>query len=205
MKGGTVVESIERVIAEHPFFAGVDQALLTQIVDSASHVKFDAGTYIFKEGDQANAFYLICDGRVALEIVAPGHKPIIVDTLEAGDTLGWSWLLSPFHWKFSAHAKTGVRAIALDAKSLRARCDENRNLGYEVLNRLTLIIERRGHTVPVAGYLRRPSIGLRMPNYGEDVQRHAFALESPRIEAGRSKTMRAAHIHPATAPAKRRV
>jgi len=90
MKGGTVVESIERVIAGHPFFAGIDQALLTQIVDSASHVKFDAGTYIFKEDDQANAFYLICDGRVGLEIVAPGHKPIIVDTLEGGDTLGWS-------------------------------------------------------------------------------------------------------------------
>jgi CRP-like cAMP-binding protein len=143
MKGGTVVESIERVVAEHPFFAGVDQALLTQIVDSASHVKFDAGTYIFKEGDQANTFYLIRDGRVALEIVAPGHKPITVDTLEGGDTLGWSWLLSPFHLKFSAYAKTGVRAIALDAKSIRAKCEENRDLGYEVLNRLAFVIERR--------------------------------------------------------------
>jgi len=137
------MNSIERSIAEHPFFADVDPALLSQIVDSASSVKFEAGTYIFKEGDQADAFYLICDGRVALEAFAPAHKPIIVDTLEGGDTLGWSWLLSPFHWKFSAHARTSVRAIALDAKSLRAKCDENRNLGYEVLNRLAQIIERR--------------------------------------------------------------
>jgi len=80
---------------------------------------------------------------VGLEVSTPEHKPIIIDTLEGGDTLGWSWLLSPFVWKFSAHAKTRVRAVALEAKSLRARCDENRSLGYEVLNRLAQVIERR--------------------------------------------------------------
>jgi len=143
MKGGTVMGDVGRSIAEHPFFEGVDQALLSQISDFASYVKFEAGTYIFKEGDQANAFYLICDGRVALEIFALEHKPIIIDTLEGGDTLGWSWLLSPFVWKFSAHARSSVRAVALDAKSLRTKCEENRNLGYEVLNRLAQIIERR--------------------------------------------------------------
>jgi len=143
MKGGTDMEDIQAIIAEHPFFVGVDPAFLCEIIGFASNVKFEAGSYIFKEGDQASAFYLIRDGRVALEIFAPEHKPIIIDTLEGGDTLGWSWLLSPFLWRFSAHARTGVRAIALDAKSLRAKCEENRNLGYEVLNRLAQIIERR--------------------------------------------------------------
>jgi len=48
MRGGTVVESIRDVIAGHPFFTGVDHALLSQIVDIASNVKFEASTYIFK-------------------------------------------------------------------------------------------------------------------------------------------------------------
>ncbi len=80
---------------------------------------------------------------MALEIFAPEHKPIIVDTLEVGDVLGWSWLLPPFHWKFNAHARAGVRAIALDGKCLRAKCEENHDLGYEVLKRLVPFIERR--------------------------------------------------------------
>jgi len=143
MKGGTVAEDIEHLIVGHSFFAGLDEAFLSPIVPIASKVRFEAGTYIFKEGDQATAFYLIRDGKVALEIFAPAHKPIIIDTLEGGDSLGWSWLLSPFLWKFSAHARTGVRAVALDATALRAKCEENRNLGYEVLNRLAQIIERR--------------------------------------------------------------
>ena len=137
------METIERIIADHSFFAGLDQAFLSLVVGCASNVRFDAGSYIFKKGDEANAFYLIREGRVALEIFAPERKPIIVDTLEVGDILGWSWLLPPFQWKFSAHVRTGVRAIALDGKCLRAKCEENHDLGYEVLKRFATVIERR--------------------------------------------------------------
>jgi CRP-like cAMP-binding protein len=137
------MENIGRTIAAHPFFEGIDQALLSTLSDFASYVKFEPGTYIFKEGDPADAFYLICDGRVALEIFAPERKPITIDTLERGDTLGWSWLLSPFIRKFSAHARTRVHAVALNAKSLRTKCEEDHNLGYEVLTRLAHMIELR--------------------------------------------------------------
>jgi len=78
-----------------------------------------------------------------LEISAPQHKPIIVDTLDVGDILGWSWLLPPFQWKFNAHAITGLRAIALDGECLRTKCEENHDLGYELLKRFAKIIERR--------------------------------------------------------------
>ena len=137
------METLERIIVEHPFFAGLDQAFLNLVVGCAANVRFAGGTYIFKEGDEANAFYLIREGRVALEIFAPQHKPIIVDTLDVGDILGWSWLLPPFQWKFNAHATTGLRAIALDGKCLRTKCEENHDLGYELLKRFAQIIERR--------------------------------------------------------------
>jgi len=137
------METLERIIEEHPFFADLKQDFMTLIVGCASNVRFDAGAYIFKEGDEANAFYLVREGKVALEIFGPQHKPIIVETLSAGDILGWSWLLPPFHWKFHAHAVEGTRAIALDGKCLRTKCEENHDLGYEMLKRFSQIIERR--------------------------------------------------------------
>ncbi len=137
------METVERIIDEHSFFAGLDQTLLHLLAGCASNVHFDAGCYIFKAGDEANAFYLIREGRVSLEIFTPEHKPIIVDTLGVGDVLGWSWLMPPFRWKFDAHARTGLRAIALDGKCLRAKCEENHDLGYEVLKRFAHIIDRR--------------------------------------------------------------
>lgn len=137
------METLERIIAEHPFFAGLDGGFTGLMVACASNVRFKRGDYIFKEGDPANTFYLLREGKVALEVFAPQRKPIIVATLGEGEILGWSWLLAPYQWKFHAHAVDDVRAIALDGKCLRTKCEENHDLGYEVLKRFTQIIERR--------------------------------------------------------------
>jgi len=137
------METLERIIAEQPFFAGLDQSFLNLVTGCASNVRFDAGAYIFKEGAEANEFYLIRSGKVALELFAPQHKPIIVETLGVGEILGWSWLLPPFEWKFFARAVEDTRALALDGKCLRGKCEENHDLGYEMLKRFAHIIERR--------------------------------------------------------------
>jgi CRP/FNR family transcriptional regulator, cyclic AMP receptor protein len=137
------MENLERIIAEHPFFEGLDNEFTKLMVSCASNVRFTAGTYILKEGDPANTFYLIREGKVAVEVFAPQRKPIIVATLSVGELLGWSWLLPPFQWKFHARAVDGVRAIALDGKCLRTKCEENHDLGYEVLKRFAQIMEQR--------------------------------------------------------------
>ena len=137
------METLERIIAEHPFFAGLDHDFIALMVGCASNVRFKGGTYILKEGDPANTFYLIREGKVAVEVVAPQHKPIIVSTLGVGELLGWSWLLPPFQWKFHARAAEDTRAIALDGKCLRTKCEENHDLGYEVLKRFAQIMEQR--------------------------------------------------------------
>ena len=137
------METLERIIAKHPFFVGLDDGFTNLMVSCASNVRFNAGDYIFKEGDPANTFYLIREGRVAVEVFAPQHKPIIVATLGVGEILGWSWLLPPYHWKNHAHVVEDTRAIALDGKCLRTKCEQNHDLGYEVLKRFARIIEQR--------------------------------------------------------------
>jgi len=137
------MESLERIIAEHPFFEGLDSEFVQLMVSCASNVRFKADTYILKEGDPANTFYLIREGKVAVELFAPQRRPIIVATLGVGELLGWSWLLPPFQWRFHARAIDGVRAIALDGKCLRTKCEENHDLGYAVLKRFAQIMERR--------------------------------------------------------------
>ncbi|HXY04461.1 MAG TPA: cyclic nucleotide-binding domain-containing protein, partial [Terriglobales bacterium] len=123
------METLEPIIAEHPFFAGLNSSFTDLMVSCASNVRFKAGTYIFKEGDAANTFYLIRAGKISLEARSPQRKPIIISTLDVGDVLGWSWLLEPFRWRFDARAVDEVRAIALDGKCLRTKCEENHDMG----------------------------------------------------------------------------
>ncbi|MGA7906582.1 MAG: cyclic nucleotide-binding domain-containing protein [Candidatus Sulfotelmatobacter sp.] len=137
------METLERIIAEHPFFAGLDVGFTSLMVGCGSNVRFNNNAYIFKEGDPANTFYLIREGKVAVEVFAPQHRPIVVATLGEGEILGWSWILPPYQWKHNARAIDNVRAIALDGKCLRKKCEENHDLGYEVLKRFARIIEQR--------------------------------------------------------------
>ncbi len=135
--------TLELIIAEHPFFAGLDSQYLALLVSCASNVVFPAGVYVLKEGDEANQFFLLRHGHVALEILTPQGKQSVIETLGAGEIMGWSWLLPPYHWKFHARAVGPVRAIALDGKCLRKKCEENHDLGYELLKRFAKIIEQR--------------------------------------------------------------
>ena len=137
------METLERIIAEHPFFAGLESYYTGLLTGCASNVRFEKGVYIFKEGGEANEFYLIRAGRVALEVFEPQRRPIVISTLGEGEILGWSWLLPPYHWKFHAHAVDETRAIALDGKCLRTKCEQNHDLGYELLKRFAQIVERR--------------------------------------------------------------
>jgi CRP-like cAMP-binding protein len=137
------MESLKPLLAEHPFFRGLDESALGLIVGCAANVRFEPGTFIAREGQEANRFYLVRDGTVALEIFSPQRGPIVIQTLEAGDILGWSWLVSPYHWHFDARAVTLTRVIALDGKCLRGKCEEDHHLGYLLLKRFAPIIEQR--------------------------------------------------------------
>jgi CRP/FNR family cyclic AMP-dependent transcriptional regulator len=137
------MESLERILGEHDFFSGLEPAYLHLIVGCASNVRFETGAYLGREGQEADRFYLVRHGRVALEIRPSQRPPVIVETLEGGDILGWSWLVPPHFWRLDARALEQVRAIALDGTCLRRKCEENHDLGYELLKRFAHIMERR--------------------------------------------------------------
>ena len=61
------------------------------------------------------------------------------------DVLGWSWLIPPYRWRFDARAIDLTRAIALDGKCLRGKCDQDPRLGYELLKRVAAIMAERLH------------------------------------------------------------
>lgn len=137
------METLERILGEHPFFRELPPAHLGLVVGCAANVRFAAGDYVIRAGEEANAFFLLREGAVALEVTPPGRPPIVIQTIGAGEVLGWSWLVPPYHWKFDGIAIGPVRAIALDGRCLRAKCDADHALGYELLKRFALVMEQR--------------------------------------------------------------
>lgn len=137
------MDNLDRTLEEHPFFSGLDRGYLDLIVGCAANQRFDAGEFIFREREDANKIFLIRQGTVALEIFAPNRGAIVIQTLDAGEILGWSWLIPPYQWRFDARATELTRGIVIDGRCLRTKCEENHDLGYELLKRFSVMVGQR--------------------------------------------------------------
>jgi CRP/FNR family transcriptional regulator, cyclic AMP receptor protein len=135
--------SIDTVLADVPFFAGLDSDQLALLAGCATNVHFEAGASLFRQGDDADVFYVIRQGGIALETFVPTRGSVLIETLEAGEVIGWSWLFPPHRWHFDARALTVVRATAFDGACLRRKAEEDPLLGYDLMSRFAQVaIER---------------------------------------------------------------
>ncbi len=137
------MENLNRILTEHPFLSGMDKKHLELLTGCASNVVFKAGEYIFREGEDADSFYFIRSGKIVIETFVPHQGAILIHTRNAGEVLGWSWLVPPYKWHFDARAIEVTRALAMDGKCLRGKCEEDHDLGYEIMKRFNLVIAER--------------------------------------------------------------
>jgi CRP-like cAMP-binding protein len=137
------VRTLSELIANSPVFAGLELRHLELIAGCGENVRFAAGDPLFAEGEPADSFFLIREGAVALEVQAPGRGTLVIETLHAGEVAGWSWLFEPYRWQFDGRAREPVRAIRFDGACLRGKCEQDHELGYQLMRRFAdSLIER---------------------------------------------------------------
>lgn len=143
MKTQTENEPMIVRVELHPFLAGMDKKQLSLLTDCAMPVRFKKGQVIFREGETANRFYLVETGKVILESSGGLGDPVVIDSIGAGDLLGWSWMFAPYVWHFTARAVEPTAAIFFYGTILREYCERDHSLGYELLKRMTVVMNRR--------------------------------------------------------------
>jgi CRP/FNR family transcriptional regulator, cyclic AMP receptor protein len=139
----TTTKTLEPILSELPVFAAMKPEHLALMAGCASNARFEAGEFIGRQGEPADKFWIVRQGRVAIEIHAPGRGTVTIATVGENDVLGWSWLLPPHQLHFDARALTATRALALDGRCLRTKFATDHELGYEVMRRFAPLIARR--------------------------------------------------------------
>jgi CRP/FNR family transcriptional regulator, cyclic AMP receptor protein len=141
------MDTIEVLLHDVPLFQGLTQDEFELIAGCGSNVRFREGELLFRDGDPADTFYLLRHGSVALETFVPARGAVTIETLEAGEVVGWSWLFPPHRWHFDARALSLVRATGFDGACLRAKCESDPRLGYDLMSRFAqIVIERLQQT-----------------------------------------------------------
>jgi CRP/FNR family cyclic AMP-dependent transcriptional regulator len=138
-----MIEVTADALAAHPFLHGLSRDHLGVLAGTASDVTFPARHRLFDDGGSANRFWLLQSGHVALDLHVPGRGRMKIDTIGMGELLGWSWLFPPYRWAFGAVAAGPVEAFEFDARAVRACCESDPLLGYELTTRLAHVVAKR--------------------------------------------------------------
>jgi CRP-like cAMP-binding protein len=133
-------QNLEPILEDHPFFKDMKKEHIDLLAGCASNVRFEKGDVIFRQDTDADKFYVIREGHVAVDVTSSDRGTLTIATLGAGNILGWSWLFPPYLWHFDARATEPTHAIALDGRCLRGKCDEDTRFGYELLKRFSAIV-----------------------------------------------------------------
>jgi CRP/FNR family cyclic AMP-dependent transcriptional regulator len=137
------MRTVDELIAQAPAFAGLEGEQLAFIAGCARNEHVEAGTFLLREGEQADRFFLVRHGVVALEVDAPGRPPLLIQTLGDGDVVGWSWLFPPYRWQMDGRAVKACSLVAFDGACLRGKCDADHDLGYELMKRFAASVTDR--------------------------------------------------------------
>jgi CRP/FNR family transcriptional regulator, cyclic AMP receptor protein len=136
-------QDIRQRVAAHPFLAGLNNHQLSILADCAAPAAFSAGEMLFRAGDPARGFYLLESGSIAVEGTGENGATITIDTVKAGEPLGWSWIFEPYVCEYGARAIDATTAIFFDAVRLAEHRGGDLTLGHELFKRMSQVMVRR--------------------------------------------------------------
>jgi CRP-like cAMP-binding protein len=134
--------TLQPSLEKHPFLENMSPDAMSLLTSCAKNVRFDAGEFLTKAGTDADNFYLIRTGRVEVTADAPSG-PLIVATSGPGELVGWSWIISPYRYRFDAKAAEATVTFEFDGKCLRDKFDDHPSLGYQLLKRVSIALGTR--------------------------------------------------------------
>ena len=135
-----VIQELEKI----PWFKEIKPQHLQKIAEIAHLRRVKNGEILFREGDKEDYLYIVIEGRVALDIFIPHRGKIRIYTAEPWDLFGWSSVTPIIHQRTAgAIAVVDGLMVGIDSAKLRQICDDDHDLGYLVMRRLTNIVASR--------------------------------------------------------------
>ncbi|HYE30956.1 MAG TPA: Crp/Fnr family transcriptional regulator [Methylomirabilota bacterium] len=127
------MKNLSGILSQQPLFKNLFARHIEKIAQFANEASFEAGEILLKENAPASHFFLIQEGEVALESASRGAGYFTVQTVKAGESVGWSWLFVPYMNHFQARAAEPVRAIKVDGAALLVHCETDHDLGHALM------------------------------------------------------------------------
>ncbi len=136
-------QSTIQYLSGHEFFSEFSDDILKFLSECSSTHQIKKGQILFLEGENADKFYVIRKGHIAIQMPAIMGPTLEIQTLGKDQVLGWSWLIAPYKWTFQTQAEEDSELLQFDGTALLARCEQEPKFGYELLKKFAGLMSMR--------------------------------------------------------------
>jgi CRP/FNR family transcriptional regulator len=137
-----------RLVTAAPGLADADDAVLAKLLENAQVVKLDHDRFVFHAGDLCQAFLILLDGEVRVQLTSASGREVTLYRIGPGGSciLTTSCLLSNEHYPAEAIAESDVEALAIPVSSFQSALESSQWFRRFVFDgfssRLTSVIQK---------------------------------------------------------------
>lgn len=136
-------DQLQSLLHELRFTADFPDEVLTSLAEASSFRSVALGEVLFREGSPNDRLYLVCSGRLALEMNVPPRGAVRILTLGPGEMVGWSAVIGEGKMTASAVAIDETELVVAPAETLRELCEVNHDFGYYLMREMAAALARR--------------------------------------------------------------
>ena len=133
-------QSTAEYLSAHEFFSEFSGDSLKFLCECSSIREINIGQILFRQGENADKFYVVLNGRISIEMPTIMGPTLEIQTLGKDQVLGWSWLISPYKWNFQTKAEEDSELLQFDGAAILARCEQDPKFGYELLKKFAALM-----------------------------------------------------------------
>jgi CRP/FNR family transcriptional regulator len=161
-----------------------DEAVLDRLLESAQIVKLDHDRFVFHAGDLCQAFLILLDGEVRVQLTSESGREVTLYRIGPGGSciLTTSCLLSNEHYPAEAIAESDIEALAIPVSSFQLALEESQWFRRFVFDgfssRLTSVIQKIEQIAFTAIDVRLAGVLLELDRKGvEKITHQDIAVE----------------------------
>jgi CRP-like cAMP-binding protein len=121
----------------------LNDEMIDQLTPISESKNYPAGDIVFHQGDEAERFYMVRQGKVLLEQRIESHITVSLSAIRPGYSFGWSAMLDDEVYSTDALCDEDSRLLSFKAQDLKALFETNHSLGYIMSQRLLRVIKKR--------------------------------------------------------------
>jgi CRP-like cAMP-binding protein len=130
-------------LRRYGYFAGVPAEELTALAKISSLRKFKAGERLLEEGQPARHLMIVKSGQVDILYRLGDNREVVAESAVTGDVIAWSAMLAPHRLTASTVGSRDGELIEIDGQKLKAMCDKDASLGYQLMTEIAKGLRER--------------------------------------------------------------